>query len=136
MTDKQYWEPVLADAVYAEHLRKDYPDDENMGDEELLHKYCKSRKYVTLWDHIGDAYSEHSALADAYLKQKDYVASLEKRLTIDTLNPNRRIHIVDLVQRIFALEETVKHERYQHYETCDSEGLGWDGEIPEKPKDY
>ncbi|MHA1806714.1 MAG: hypothetical protein ACTSX2_04010 [Candidatus Thorarchaeota archaeon] len=136
MTDKSYWEPVLADADYAEHLREDYADDANMGDDEILFKYCDGKKYVTLWDHLGDAYTDYLPLADAYLKQKDYVASLEKRLTIDTLNPNRRIHIVDLVQHIFELEEKVKHERYQHYETCDSEGLGWDGEIPEKPKDY
>ncbi len=136
MTNKEHWEPVLADAEYAEHLRKDYADDANMSDEDILFKYCGFRKYVILWDHVGDAYLDYERLADEYLKQKDYVESLEKRLTIDTLNPNRRVHIVDLVKQIFALEETIKHERYQHYETCDSEGLGWDGEIPEKPKDY
>lgn len=136
MTDKPHWEPVLADAEYAEHLREDYADDAHMSDDEILDKYCDGKKYVILWDHLGDAYSDYEKVADDYLKQKDYVASLEKRLTIDTLNPNRRIHIVDLVQRIFELEEDVKRSVYEHYLSCESEGLTWDGEIPEKPKDY
>ena len=137
MADKpHWWTPVLADAEYAKQLRKDYADDADMGDDEILFKYCKGRKYVTLWDHLGDAYEEHSALADAYRMQEDKIESLEKRLTIDTLNPNRRIHIVDLVNRIFELEGQLKNAVYQHYETCDSEGLDWGGEIPEKPTDY
>lgn len=136
MTDKKSWEPVPVDAEHAEHLRENYEDDAHMSDDDILFKYCGFRKYAILWDHTDDAYLDWEKLSDAYLKQKDYIASLEKRLTIDTLNPNRRIHIVDLVQRIFELEEEVKHAVYQHYESCESEGLTWDAEIPEKPKDY
>lgn len=163
MSNKPEWEPVLADAEYAEHLRKDYSDDANMSDDEILFKYCGFRKYVILWDHVGDAYLDYERLSDEYLKQKDYVASLEKRLTIDTLNPNRRAHIVELLKRIEFLDEgqhhlntiieerdkqiqqlalankslrdDVAHQLRQHYETCESEGLTWDGDIPPEVKD-
>jgi hypothetical protein len=129
MTDKPSWEPVLADAAYAEHLREDYSTDAHMSDDEILDKYCDGKKYVILWDHLGDAYADYMPLADAYLEQK-------ARLVIDTLNPNRRKHIVDLVAKIADLELSLAHSRYEHYESCESEGLTWDGEIPEKPKDY
>lgn len=104
-----WWKPKLADAEYAEHLRDDYQHDAHMSDDELLEKYCNGRKYVILWDHLGDAYSEYEKLADAYLKQTEQIAELELSLAYST---------------------------YEHYLSCESEGLEWDGEIPEKPKGY
>lgn len=95
---------------------------------------------------------------------KSKIIELEQRLTIDILNPNRRAHIIELLKRIEFLDEgqhhlntiieerdkqiqqlalankslrdDVAHQLRQHYETCESEGLTWDGDIPEKPKDY
>ena len=107
--DKPHWEPVLADAEYAEQLREDYRHDAHMSDDEILDKFCGGKKYVILWDHLGDAYWDYVKLADAYLKQKEDIADLELSLA---------------------------HERYQHYVTCESEGLAWDADIPDRPKDY
>jgi len=64
------------------------------------------------------------------------IAELEKQLQIDTLNPNRRTHIIELQERINKLERDLAHEVYEHYCTCESEGLEWGGDIPEKPEDY
>ena len=62
------------------------------------------------------------------------IASLEERLVIDTLSPNRRSHICTLEARIDWLEWELANEIYQHWETIDSEGhLQWDGNIPKKP---
>ncbi len=94
----------------------------------------------------------------------DRIMELEGKLVIDTLNPNRRAHIVELGKRISCLDEgqyhlntiieerdkqiqqlalankslreQVAHHLYEHYETCEGEGLDWQGPIPEKPKDY
>ena len=126
MTDNEHWEPVLADAAYAEHLREDYSTDAHMSDDEILDKYCDGKKYVILWDHLGDAYWDYVKLADAYLEQK-------ARLVIDTLNPNRRTHIIDLVAKIADLELSLAYSRYEHYCSVDSEGLQWDGPIPPDP---
>lgn len=38
-------------------------------------------------------------------------------------------------QRIKELEQQVETERYQHYLTCESEGLQWYGDIPEEAQD-
>ena len=93
----------------------------------------------------------------------DRIIDLERRLTIDTLNPNRRAHIVELLKRIEfldegqhhlntiieerdkqiqqlalsnkSLQEQVAHHLRQHYETCESEGLMWDGDIPPEVED-
>jgi len=136
MTDKPYWEPVLADADYAEHLREDYADDAHMSDDEILDEYCDGKKYVTLWDHLGDAYTDYRPLADAYLALQTRNKELEDQLVIDTLNPNRRKHIIDLVAQIAKLELDLACERYEHYETCESEGLAWSADIPKEPEGY
>jgi len=86
-----WWKPVLADARYAEHLRNDYAHDAHMSDDELLEKYCSSRKYVLTWDTLGDAYEEHARLADAYLE-------LQQAFT------NRGEHADVLVAKITELE--------------------------------
>ena len=128
MTEIHWWTPTLADANYAEHLRKDYPYDEHMSDDEILEKYCNGRKYAVTWDHLGDAYEEYEKVADEN-------TALHEQLIIDTLNPNRRTHINELLARIDDLEKQVAHEVYEHYQTCESEGLEWGGEIPEKPEE-
>ena len=39
------------------------------------------------------------------------------------------------IQRLKDLEKEVAHERYEHYVTCDSEGLHWYGDPPPKPEE-
>lgn len=63
------------------------------------------------------------------------VKELESQLAIDTLNPNRRVHIIELQEKIRRLEWEVKHEIYQHWVTCESEGLSWDN-PPEDPGEF
>jgi hypothetical protein len=73
---------------------------------------------------------------DKYIEERDVkIAELEQRLVIDTLNPNRREHICQLETRIRLLEWELATETRQHWELCDSEGLGWNGDIPEEPAD-
>ena len=65
---KEYWFPKLADHNYCDYLRDEYPDKRDLNDDDLLRYFGCSSKYVTTWDHIGDAYSDYEPLADAYLK--------------------------------------------------------------------
>lgn len=74
---KDWWIPQLADAKYAEQLRKDYPHNAEYSDDELLDFYCGGRKYVITWDHVGDAYGEYEKLADAYFEQQQRIQDLE-----------------------------------------------------------
>ena len=39
------------------------------------------------------------------------------------------------MKRIAELEQQVEAERYQHYLTCESEGLQWYGDIPKEAQD-
>jgi hypothetical protein len=74
MTKKEWWEPELADGAYIARLRQDYPEKcEDKSDEWLLEYYNEGRKYVVLWDHIGEAYAQFERLADAYFKLKSQV---------------------------------------------------------------
>lgn len=65
---KEWWFPALYNEEYFSMLREEYPDMAHMTNEELHDHYGHGRKYVITWDHVGDAYVEYEALADAYLK--------------------------------------------------------------------
>lgn len=71
MAEKPYWFPTLVDKPYFDQLRKDYPDNAHMSDEELHEYYANGAKYSTTWDHIGDAYEDFEPLADAFLTLLD-----------------------------------------------------------------
>ena len=60
----------LCDKAYCERLRTDYPENEDMTDEELIEHYNHGRKYAVLWDNVGDAYYDYERLANAYVKLK------------------------------------------------------------------
>ncbi len=64
------------------------------------------------------------------------IAELEEQLVIDTVNPNRRDHIIDLTKQIEELTISLSYARYEHWQTCDSEGLSWDADIPPEPEGY
>jgi hypothetical protein len=67
MSEKPWWFPVRCDADFCARLRKDYPENAHMSDEDLINYYNDGRKFQCLWDHIGDAYEEWEPLAEAYL---------------------------------------------------------------------
>ena len=67
---KQWWEPVRSDHVWCERLRKDYPHNAHMSDEQLRDEYADGREFAVTWDHVGDAYAQFEKLAEAYLKLK------------------------------------------------------------------
>lgn len=69
MKNKPYWWPVLINEDYFNRLRKDYPEDAYLSDEELNEYYNElGRKYSVLWDNIGDAYEDYEPLADEFFK--------------------------------------------------------------------
>lgn len=62
---EEWWHPQLTDAAWVERVRADYPErTASMSDHEVRATYADGRKYQTTWDHLGDARSEHEALAD------------------------------------------------------------------------
>lgn len=65
----KWWEPELADDDYVARLRADYPEKcDGMSDEWVRdHFNPTGGKYIVTWDHVGDAYQQFEALADAYL---------------------------------------------------------------------
>jgi hypothetical protein len=69
MSDKKpYWWPELIDEAFFARLRKDYPENAHMSDEELAEYYeVAGQKYADCWDHVGDARGDWEPLADAYL---------------------------------------------------------------------
>lgn len=81
MAERQWWEPELADAAYVVRLRDDYPEKcEGMSDERVRdHFNDTGGKYVVTWDHLGDAYAQFEALADAYLALRAQVPQPEER---------------------------------------------------------
>ena len=89
---------------------------------------------------VHDVLCERLALHRESGRQQSLdIEALERRLVIDTLNPNRRSHICTLEARIEWLEWEVANETYQHWMTMDSEGLEWHGGIvgnPGEPDDY
>ncbi len=76
---------------------------------------------------------------------------LEKRIKfldegqhhLNTIIEERDIQIQQLAlmnnplqEQITELKKDVAHEKYEHYVTCESEGLNWGGDIPEEPEGY
>ena len=71
MSDREWWEPTPTDPAWVERVRSDYPEAcAGHDDEWVRDKYANGRRYGVLWDHIGDAYEQFEALADAYLAMK------------------------------------------------------------------
>lgn len=66
---REWWEPQPTDAAWLARLRSDYEDKAGWSDEQLMDYFNEyGRKYAVTWDHVGDAYEQFEALADAYLK--------------------------------------------------------------------
>lgn len=67
---KPWWWPTEANDEWRAQLRKDYPETaKDMSDDDLDAEYNEEGyKYVTTWDHLGDAREDHEQLADAFLK--------------------------------------------------------------------
>lgn len=67
--EKEWWFPKRVDAALVARLRKDYPEDAELSDGDILAKYeYDGKKFATTWDHLGDAQDQFDRLADAYLK--------------------------------------------------------------------
>ena len=76
--EEQWWYPTLINAEY-QRLRDDYDDKADWSGAELAKYFNEDvQKYATTWDHIGDAYNEYVALADAYLALRERVKELER----------------------------------------------------------
>lgn len=76
-TERPYWYPVLADDAWLAQLRKDYPDNADMSDEELQNYYNEDGwKYTDAWDHVGDARDDWEKLADRFLEYEDALADI------------------------------------------------------------
>ena len=84
--DKPWWFPVVCDGAYFERLRKDYPENASMSDEELHEHYNNGQKYENLWDHTGDAYDQFEKLADDWIKLRTVVENIASQLTTDEGN--------------------------------------------------
>lgn len=76
--NKEWWEPTLTDDAWCERIRKDYPENADLTDSELRDYYADDQKYATTWDHVGDAYSQFEALADAYLALKNATSNTKQ----------------------------------------------------------
>ena len=44
--------------------------------------------------------------------------------------------MIDLLAQIEDLKEEVMQEKYEHWKTCDGEGLEWHGPVPEAPEPF
>lgn len=66
MSEKRpYWFPVKIDAEYFARLRRDYPENAHLPDDDLKEYFCEdSDKYADVWDHVGDARRDWQELAD------------------------------------------------------------------------
>lgn len=126
MSDKPYWYPTLADSTYCEQLRKDYEGEvDELDDEELLEHFDHASKYVTTWDHTGDAYDDYEPLADAFLKAKDEIERLQA--TVDKLREKQcgdcpvfaeSNRFDDTSARLCKAADTGFREVYRHYSAC------------------
>ena len=68
MSEQPWWFPVETDAAWVERVRQDYPEQTAGKDDHWVRvKYADGAKYQVLWDHLGDAYEQFEALADAYI---------------------------------------------------------------------
>ena len=79
---------------------------------------------------------ENMAIAKANERLQQYLDTAEaciEELEADKLDLLRDLSIS--IERNEELEGDVLHERWQHYETCESKGLEWYGDIPEPPED-
>lgn len=65
---ERWWFPQFADGEWASNVRGEYDEAADMDDDEIIDEYNDGRKFVTLWDHVGDAYEDYEPLADAYLE--------------------------------------------------------------------
>ena len=76
MTDKctraegqEWWWPKLVGKETIERLRRGYPEEERLNDDELLMRFgYEGHKYEAsaLWDHVGDAKADYDRLADSH----------------------------------------------------------------------
>jgi hypothetical protein len=70
--NKMWWEPQPTDEAWCNRVREDYPyETDGMSDDAIREEYADGNRYQTLWDHVGEAYGQFEALADAYLALKD-----------------------------------------------------------------
>ena len=92
MGDKPWWYPQKINADYFQQIRDDYYDKTDWSDEEISGwlGLGDTQKYVTTWDHIGDAYSEYEPLADAFFELKTQLESERAKLdAVRTVADNR-----------------------------------------------
>jgi len=72
--EKPYWWPEQfdADKVRTEIQNDEWSEDAKewlgLDDEDLQEVAVEGKKYLTTWDHVGDAYRDYEPLADAFLK--------------------------------------------------------------------
>jgi hypothetical protein len=105
MSEKPWWYPTLADDRWLARLRDDYPEKGDWSDEELINYFNEDdSKYIVLWDHVGDAYSQFEALADDYLKLQAKLDAVEKVIVdLDTQSTNS--HAVKLLRKALQQEK-------------------------------
>lgn len=77
MSEQPWWYPKVTGSEWAQEMREENAIPADMDDKVIRDEYADGCKYVTLWDHTGDAYDDYEPLADAFLKATCRITALE-----------------------------------------------------------
>ena len=85
----------------------------------------------------GCVHNDLVYLEEVIARKNEKIVSLEATLASFALvDESRRAEVDERDKRIAELELELSIEIYEHWSTCDGEGLEWCGDIPETPVGY